>query len=114
MIKFFLVGLLITFSMIAYGQDIKTRDKNIGLSIGYVRQHDNFVAIRGIVGKNIRNTHVPGWSYGLATEFNFRKDNSIVGAKAFFDYDLILLGTRLNVLSYFKNGTIDFRLTPEI
>lgn len=97
-----------------YGQEAKTIDKNFGISIGYIRQKDNFITIGGIIGKNVGNIHVPGWSYGLATEFNLHKDNSIVGVKAFFDYNLILFGARLNTISYFKGTATDFRLTPEI
>ena len=115
MLKFSIVFFLITITFLTFGQEVnKTKDKRIGLSIGYIHQGDNFLTIGAIVGKNVGNIHAPGWAYGLATEFELNTGNSIVGVKTFFDINLIAFGARLNAISYFNKQQANFRLTPEV
>lgn len=116
MTKYSIVILLTTITFLTFGQDKgekKMKGKQLGLSIGYIHQGDNFLTVGGIVGKNIGNIHTPGWAYGLATEIDLNNGNAIVGVKTFFDFNLIVFGTRLNAISYFKGQQTDFRLTPE-
>jgi hypothetical protein len=117
MTKYIFAFLLTARTLLIFGQNKetkKTRDKDFGLSIGYVHQGDNFITFGGLVGKNVGNIHTPGWSYGLATEVDLNKGNSIVGVKTFFDINLIMFGARLNAINYFKGHQTDFRLTPEV
>lgn len=105
----FIIGYL---SVQAQGQVFKKSGKDIGISVGYVHQYDNFLNLGLIVGKNIGNVHVPGWAYGLASEIDL-ENSSVFGIKAFYEVNAVLFGARLNSISYFKKSQVDLRITPE-
>lgn len=112
---------LFSLALLTLGPFASAQDKTIlenpwhyGLSIGYIYQADNFVTLGGVIAKNPGNFRKRGVAYGLATEFNLRKNDPVIGAKAFYEVTLIAFGLRLNSITYFKGSATDFRFTPEI
>ena len=111
----FILLLIILHPINSFAQEATSDEnkKDIGISLGYIHQHDNFINIGLMVGKNVGNIHVPGWAYGVASEIGLG-GSSIVGAKVYFDVNLIAFGFRVNSITYFKGSSTDFRVTPEI
>ena len=70
---------------------------------------------------NIMNSHPIGecdlfGTYGLriGIESNFNKNNFILGTKMGYEFSIIFLTVRGNVISYFHNDQVDLRIEPEV
>jgi hypothetical protein len=102
----------LTFSL--YAQTDYSNKYKLGLTTGYTYAKSHFIQIGAIWGNyGYGNVHTPSKGFGIGADIGNFKNTFTVGAKAFYEYNLILISFRINAINYFSEQYSDFRLMPQ-